>query len=265
MRFSKLKIGRLASGGIITNHFCTSACRHCLYNCGPHWEKNYISVEAAAHNFRTIKSLACSTVHIGGEPLLRSEELGTVLDVALRAGASIDYVETNSFWFKDPESAEAILAGLRLKGLHTLLVSISPFHNKHIPFGRTQGVMDAARNAGVRIFPWVAGFIPDLSAFDSTRPHVLSEFEERFGKDYVRGILGRHWIHMGGRALTDTSHFHLDLFGGYIPAIANLGSIPWIQSMVRPLRIDSQSPLSHPQQPFTKSKSGCTFIFSILY
>ena len=95
--FPKLKIGRLVSGGIITNYFCTSACRHCLYNCSPRWEKHYISVEAAEENFRTVKSLGCSAVHIGGgEPMLRPEELGVVLDAARRAGVSIDYVETNS-------------------------------------------------------------------------------------------------------------------------------------------------------------------------
>jgi len=249
MRLSKLKIGRLASGGIITSYFCTSACRHCLYNCSPRWEKNYISVEAAEENFRAVKSLGCSSVHIGGgEPFLRPEALGAVLDAARRAGVSIDYVETNSSWFKDSTSAEALLSGLRLKGLHTLLVSISPFHNEHIPFARTQGVMDACRNAGVRIFPWIGEFIPDLSGLDSSRPHALSEFEERYGKDYVRGILGRYWIHLGGRAmetfrpllrpktlehilrenttgcgreLTDTSHFHLDLFGNYIPGLCS--------------------------------------------
>jgi hypothetical protein len=79
MRRSRLKIERLASGGIITNYFCTSACRHCLYNCSPRWEKNYISVEIAEENFR-------------------------------------------------------------------------PFHNEHIPLARTQGVMDACHQAGVRIF-----------------------------------------------------------------------------------------------------------------
>jgi len=249
MRLSRLKIKRLASGGIITNYFCTSACRHCLYNCSPHWEKNYISIEVAEENFRVAKSLDCSAVHIGGgEPLLRPEELGAVLDAARRAGVSIDYVETNSSWFRDPESAESLIAGLRPKGLHTLLISISPFHNEHIPFARTQGVIDAARNAEVRIFPWVAEFIPDLSALDSTHPHALSEYEERYGKDYVQGILGRYWIHMGGRALetfrprlrtktlehilrentsgcgralTDTSHFHLDLFGNFIPGLCS--------------------------------------------
>ena len=247
MRLSELKIGRLASGGIITNYFCTSACRHCLYNCDPHWEKNYISVEAAEANFRAVKSLGCSAVHIGGgEPLLRPEELSAVLAAARRAGVSIDYVETNSSWFRDMESAGALLAGLRSQGLHTLLVSISPFHNEHIPFDRVQGVMDAARKAGVRIFPWAADFVSDLAGLDSTRPHALSEYEARYGKDYLRGVLGRYWIHMGGRALetfrpllrtktlehvlrenktgcsrelTDTSHFHLDLFGNYIPGL----------------------------------------------
>ena len=247
MMSSRLKIGRLASGGIITNYFCTSACRHCLYNCSPRWEKIYISVEAAQENFRTVKSLGCSAVHIGGgEPLLRPQALGAVLEAARRAGVSIDYVETNSAWFTDAESAETLLAQLRLKGLHTLLVSISPFHNEHIPFSRTQGVIDAAAKAGVRIFPWVAEFVPDLSGLDKSRTHALSEFEQRYGKNYLRGILDRYWIHMGGRALdtfrpvlrtktlehilrenpggcsrelTDTSHFHLDLFGNYIPGL----------------------------------------------
>jgi hypothetical protein len=108
--------------------------------------------------------------------------------------------------------------------------------------------MDAARRAGVRIFPWVAEFIPDLSALDGSRPHALSELEERHGKGYVRRILDRYWIHMGGRALetfrpllrtktlehilrenttgcsqelTDASHFHIDLFGGYIPGLCS--------------------------------------------
>jgi hypothetical protein len=249
MKFSRLKIGRLASGGVIANYFCASACRHCLYNCGPHREKNYISLEVAEKNFRAVKALGCAAVHIGGgEPLLRPDELGGVLDAARRAGVSIDYVETSSSWFKDPESAEALLTGLRPKGLHTLLVSISPFHNEHVPFARTQGVLDAARRAGVRVIPWIEHFIAELSGLDSTRPHALAEFEERYGKDYVRGIPDRYWIHLGGRALetfrpllrtrtlehilrenapgcgrqiTDTSHFHLDLFGNYIPGLCS--------------------------------------------
>jgi hypothetical protein len=244
---SRLKIGRLISGGIITNYFCTSACRHCLYNSSPAWEKDYIGADAAQANFRALKSLGCSAVHIGGgEPMLRPEALAEVLEIARRAGVAIDYVETNCSWFKDAESAAALFAGLRQKGLHTLLVSISPFHNEHVPYYKTKGVMEACRRAGVRIFPWVADFVRDLEGLDAGRTHALSEFEDRYGKNYLRGVPGRYWVHLGGRALetfrpvlraktvehilranaggcarelSDTGHFHIDLFGNYIPGL----------------------------------------------
>lgn len=245
--FSKLRIGRLVSGGLITNYFCTSACRHCLYNCGPGRAKQYIDPTAAAETLRRVKSLGCPAVHIGGgEPLLRPRELGEVLDAARRAGVSIDYVETNASWFTEADAAVALLSELRSKGLSTLLVSISPFHNEHIPLAKTLGVIQAARRAGVRILPWVTEFLRDLEGFDAARPHGLAEYEERYGGDYLRRTLDRYWIHMGGRALetfrpllrsrtlehvlretpgncarelTDTSHFHVDVHGNYIPGL----------------------------------------------
>lgn len=74
-------------------------------------------------------------MHIGGgEPLLRPEELGAVLQIAAQASVAVEYVETNSSWFKDPDSAIAMLAQLGKQGLQTLLVSISPFHNEYIPY-----------------------------------------------------------------------------------------------------------------------------------
>ena len=79
----KFQIKRLISGGIITNYFCTSTCRHCLYNCGPHWEKKYIDRHVAKENLRIVRSLGCRSVHIGGgEPLLRPDHLANVLEVA---------------------------------------------------------------------------------------------------------------------------------------------------------------------------------------
>jgi hypothetical protein len=244
---SSIIIRRLASGGIITNYSCTSACRHCLYNCSPAREKDFISAGAAEEAFRTAASAGCAAVHIGGgEPLLRPDALGEVLGIARREGVSIDYVETNGSWFKDADSAAALLAALRSQGLHTLLVSISPFHNEHIPYFKTKGVMEACRRSGVRILPWVADFAGDLEGLGETRTHALADFEARYGENYLRGIPGRYWIHLGGRALeafrpvlraktldhilrenpggcarelADTSHFHIDLFGNYIPGL----------------------------------------------
>ena len=50
-------INRLISGGLITNYFCTSRCRHCLYNAGPHWDKNYIDPATAEANLRMVRAL----------------------------------------------------------------------------------------------------------------------------------------------------------------------------------------------------------------
>ncbi len=242
-------IRKLFSGGLITNYFCTSRCRHCLYNCSPNREKEYIDSETAEKCFIRVLELGCRSVHIGGgEPMLRPEKLENILKVANRVGMGIDYVETNSSWFKDTESARHILKRLQSKGLDTLLISISPFHNEFIPFSKVKGVIDAGRKVGIGLFLWINDFYKDLSAFDPNTTHTFEEFSNKFGKDYLVSTLGRYWVHMGGRALetfrtkfpgssakkiltdnpggcrnplSDTSHFHVDLFANYIPGLCS--------------------------------------------
>ena len=245
----EFKISKLRSGGLITNYFCSSSCGHCLYNCSPHWEKRYIDPDTVEKNLTILRSLGCRSVHIGGgEPLLRPAKLAAVLENAAKVGMAVEYVETNSSWFRDIESAGILLETLHQKGLQTLLVSISPFHNEHIPFSRVKGVMAAARQAGVGIFPWISDFITDLSQFDPEKPHNLDDYRKVYGKNYLLQIMQRYWIHTGGRALetfrpllgekscqqildenpagcamqlSDTSHFHIDLFGNYIPGLCS--------------------------------------------
>jgi hypothetical protein len=246
---SSFTIRRLISGGLITNYFCTSRCRHCLYHCSPNWKKEYIDPETAEKCFIRILELGCRSVHIGGgEPMLRPEKLENILKVANRVGMGIDYVETNSSWFKDAESAVNVLERLITNGLGTLLISISPFHNEFIPFSKVKGVIDAGRKAGIGLFPWINDFYMDLSAFEPNITHTFEEFSNKFGKDYLVNTLGRYWVHMGGRALetfrtefpgsyaqeilaqnpgscknqlSDTSHFHVDLLGNYIPGLCS--------------------------------------------
>ena len=244
---SGLSLTRLTSGGIITNYDCVSRCGHCLYNCGPQRSKNYLDYDVASRICSRIRELGCKSVHIGGgEPLLRPKKLLNVLVAARDSRLGIDYVETNSAWFTDPGQAEEILQDLRSHGVHTLLISISPFHNANIPFARVKGVIAACRQAGMAVFPWVNDFWRDLERLDSHTTHSMSEFEAIFGRDYLERIPDRYWIHLGGRALqtfvscyprqsiseilvdsplncaralSDTSHFHIDLYGGYIPGL----------------------------------------------
>lgn len=242
-----LPIKRLASGGVITNYSCVSRCGHCLYNCSPHRSRDYLDGETGGRIFHRILELGCRSVHVGGgEPLLNPKKLLAVVAAARDAGVRIDYVETNSAWFQDGDQAEAILTDLRGAGVDTLLVSISPFHNAFIPYDRVMGVIDACRRTGMTVFPWVNAFVRDLTRLDIHRTHDMAEFKAAFGSDYLKRIPDRYWIHLGGRALetfgaaypkkpleqileqspqscagalSDTSHFHIDLHGHYIPGL----------------------------------------------
>lgn len=241
----RLTINRLHSGGLITNYYCTSRCRHCLYRCSPWWPKEYISEDSARENCIAIRSLGCRSVHIGGgEPLLKPDQLLRILETAFETGVGIDYVETNSSWYHDHDSATEILENLLTRGVLTLLVSISPLHNEFIPFYKVKAVIEACREVGMGIFPWIRDFYPDLDNFDDRSPHSLEEYQATFGRDYLQRLPERYWISAGGRALEtfgcfgpqlspadlavksgpcreldDTSHFHLDLFGNYIPGL----------------------------------------------
>ena len=133
-------INRLQSGGVITNYFCTSSCGHCLYFCSPRWNKDYIEKGILKEIVEKIRGLGCSSIHIGGgEPFLNLSGLKMVVETCSSANVRIEYVETNSSWYKDMESACKILSSLKKRGLSVLLVSMSPFHNEHIPFFKVKG------------------------------------------------------------------------------------------------------------------------------
>lgn len=151
---SALSIRHLISGGVIVNYHCVSRCGHCRYNCSPKRPEDYLDGAAAEKIFTRIAALGCRSMHIGGgEPLREPKPLVGVMQAAVRTGMGIHYVETHSAWFVDEKSATAILEELKSEGLRTLLVSISPFHNAHIPFARTKGVMAACHQAGTNVFP----------------------------------------------------------------------------------------------------------------
>lgn len=241
-----LRIGRLQSGGLMTNYYCTSRCKHCLYSCSPRWARVYIDKTTTRRNFEAIKNLGCRSVHVGGgEPFLDAGGLKDVLAVAQETGMGVAYVETNSSWYRDLDTAVVLLKELKTLGLSTLLVSISPFHNEYIPFCKVKGVFAACREAGLSVFQWIKDFYSEIDTFDDNDVHELAEYERRFGDGYLASIPSRYWVHLGGRALKtfqhvlrtrdiqtlladnphgcselqNTSHFHMDLFGNYIPSL----------------------------------------------
>jgi len=244
----KFLIDGLRSGGVITNYFCTSSCGHCLYFGSPKWKKDYIEIEILSQILKKIRGLGCRSIHIGGgEPFLNLSGLKMVVETCRSAGVRIEYVETNSSWCTDMNSACEILSSLKERGLSALLVSMSPFHNEHIPFFKVKGVIDACNALNIGVFPWISDFYSEMDAFDDRKTHPLSEYEHRYGSDYLVELPSRYWVHPGGRALKtysrifglrpyeetlcsnqggcrellDASHFHFDLFGNYISGLCS--------------------------------------------
>jgi len=242
----KISISSLASGGLITNYYCTSACGHCLYRCSPLWPKVYINAESAHIHLSIVKKLGCNSVHIGGgEPFLNPDGLLAVLDIAESLQIKINYVETNASWFMQTDHANDLLGRIARHGVSALLVSISPFHNEYIPFYKVKGVMDSCKNTGMIVHAWTNDFIDDVSQLDHTCTHSLDEYNSVYGSSYISDIPKRYWISPGGRALETFSrleqgiavpallncsrggctellsvnHFHIDLFGNYIPGL----------------------------------------------
>lgn len=236
---NSLTISSLQTGGLVVNYHCSSRCRHCLYASSPNWPKEYCTPERAEANLRAVRRLGATSVHIGGgEPLLNRTGILGVLKAARRCAVAIEYIETNASWQVDDAKTADFLNELMANGVGTLLVSMSPYHNEFIPFAKVQSLLAACEKAGMGVFPWVARFEEPLSKRNTKKVHPMGDGD-------LISALKAYPMNLRGRALTtyrpflapkplkeildsapcgelsETSHFHVDLFGGYIPGLCS--------------------------------------------
>ncbi|MCX7788715.1 MAG: radical SAM protein [Spirochaetes bacterium] len=231
-------------GGLIMTYRCTAACAHCLYKSSPNRESAYMEERVLRKLLRKAVSLGCRSFHIGGgEPFLDPDALVRVIRVIREEGVGIDYLETNGFWYQDPDSAALLLERILDAGCHTLMVSLCPFHIPFVPLYKVEGAMAAAQRVGMEYFLWQEQYYRELSDLDNRKTHSLEELSERFGPNYIIQAAARFGLWVNGRALqtlnpylehktateiietnpvgcqelTRTGHFHLDLYGNYVP------------------------------------------------
>jgi hypothetical protein len=122
---------------------------------------------------------------------------------------------------------------------------MDPFHAAAVPYAKVEGLTAACNRCGIQPFRWQECFAPDLQQLDTNCTHELAEFEAHFGPTYVERLFSRYGLTFGGRAaitfrnrmprrraeaiaadappcaarLTNTSHFHIDFHGNYIPSL----------------------------------------------
>lgn len=192
--------------------------------------------------------------HIGGgEPFLDLPRLRRVVRGLTERGLTVEYVETNALWVQDRQTAEQVLRDLAEDGLPCVLVSLSPFHAEYIPLSRTMALIAAARAALPRgALVWMPHFLGDIAPYDRDRPIDLDAHLRRHGEAYARDLAAQYALVPGGRAgrflhawgqrvpwerlrsaspcrrrLVDTTHFHVDLEGNYLPGLCAGLRIPF--------------------------------------
>ena len=245
-----LKTGTLIHGGVMVNYQCNAACRHCLYSCSPTRGEGYVDEDGAEKICRFLRKGGCRSVHIGGgEPFLNFEGLVMMAAKLKDAGIKLEYVETNAAWAVDASGSGSLSKEIREKlerllaaGADTLCISIDPFHAEYVPYGAPLALAKLCEKTGMDYFLWKQEFLPALSRLDPNTAHSRREMEKALSGDYIRSTARRYGIGYGGRAvniereygalypadkfaaenspcqdLLSTGHFHVDMFGNFIP------------------------------------------------
>lgn len=245
-----LRIGPLFGGGLVLGYRCSSRCRHCLYGAGPHRRDGEPADDESLDRILDLlaESGPDARYHIGGgEPFLDIDRLSHAVMGFRERGLILEYVETNAFWAKDRDHAEGVLSSLAAEGLSSVLVSLSPFHSEFVPLSRTLAAIEAAE----RILPggafvWIPGFLSEVNAVDDGGLLDLDALLADRGERYAQGLADRYGLVPAGRAgrylhehgrrlpwrdvvagneglcrarLADTSHFHVDCEGLYVPGL----------------------------------------------
>lgn len=144
-------IFKLTSGGLMVNYRCSARCGHCLYNCSPDREGDYISADLAKEVFLRVRALGTPSMHIsGGEPFLDVDKLCAVLQAAQEAEMPIDYIETSSSFVTNEEQALRTVLRVRDLGVWTLSLSISPITMSSSPWTRCSCSRTSAGRRGSR-------------------------------------------------------------------------------------------------------------------
>lgn len=259
--------------GLILSYQCQSACKHCLYNCGPAW-RDWIEPGEIQ---RALEMMSIwegpFQVHItGGEPfinfplLLRAVELAADLEIPR-------YVETNAGWCVNPELGKTRFSALRQAGLQAVLISCSPFHSEKIAPITTIRAIDIAVSifGSHRVMINLPDWIEHMVRIGLQHPIPLDRYVEAYGKDPAGLMFWEGYgLISGGRAgyqlghLTEcraasafrgedcyqdilfARHSHFDLYGNFIPGFCgglSLGDWHLLPQILADIASENYSPL----------------------
>jgi len=190
----------------------------------------------------TLREGGCRSVHIGGgEPFLDFNGLVTLVKTARRNGIAVDYIETNGYWANNEEKVKSQLQALLDAGTDTLCISVDPFHAEYVPYSAPLRLAQWCRRYSFGHFLWQERFLPMMRNLPGDTAHNRADLGKGISKEYIRETAISYGISYGGRAvniaeeyfppkpvdeitdskpchgLLSTNHFHVDMYGRFIP------------------------------------------------
>ena len=227
--------------GIMTCYLCNASCRHCMYCSGPEAGDNYVTPDMAGRICELLAGAGVKRMHIGGgEPFLKFGSLLSLIDIMVRSGIEVDYIETNAYWYNDETSARERLREIRRFGADTVMVSVDPFHIEYVPLERPLKLVGLLDELGMNYFIWQEKYIKRLLKLDIREKHGRDELGKVLGEDYAQRAAGEYGLGVNGRALIlarsmlraqpvsellsgapcdvmSGRHCHVDNYGNFVP------------------------------------------------
>jgi hypothetical protein len=127
---------------------------------------------------------------------------------ASKAGITVEYIETNAYWAKDKQQVKAQLKELAHAGADTLCISHDQFHAEYVPPSLPLSLAGICREIGFGHFVWQA---------DRHRLHYGGRAINIEAEYSTRKPVGEIVSDRPCSGLLSGNHFHVDMYGRYIP------------------------------------------------
>jgi hypothetical protein len=162
---------------------------------------------------KVLRENGCRGVHIGGgEPFIEFDGLCELVRVCRDNGISVDYVETNAYWANNEARAIKYLNALSRAGVNALCISCDEYHAEYIPYELPLKLAGVCRRTRYGYFLWETQL--NNLRFNGRAIHLEAE---RKPKKPLPAILNDARTLGPCKNLTSKNHFHIDLYGRYIP------------------------------------------------
>ena len=165
----------------VVTYACTGQCKHCSEgehsSCGerinPQIAADAVRKIAAEYDIKTVMTF-------GGEPLLYTDAVYTIMETAKELNIHKRQVITNGYFSKNADKIREVAKQLSECGVNDLLLSVDAFHQETIPLCLVKQFAAEAKKCGIpiRLQPAWLGSAVDDNPYNRKTQEILDSFAD---------------------------------------------------------------------------------------